>query len=132
MAAERQLADMEAAATAAGDAAAFENSVLRRQVADLRKAAHEERQVAPRTQARSCVRPAASMLLSAAHNPNERWCSILKWPELTHAVQVLTQQHKGALTAVQRKAEEQIAALERGAERAAQDATAACQQLCHR
>jgi hypothetical protein len=47
-------------------------------------------------------------------------------------VQVLTQQHKGALTAVQRKAEEQIAALEREAERAAQDATAACQQLCNR
>lgn len=47
MAAERQLANMEATATAAGDAAAFENGVLRRQVADLRKAAHAERQVAP-------------------------------------------------------------------------------------
>lgn len=44
-AAERQLADMETAASTAGDAAAFENGVLRQQVADLRKAAHAERQV---------------------------------------------------------------------------------------
>jgi hypothetical protein len=50
----------------------------------------------------------------------------------TFVLQVLTQQHKGALMAVQHKAEEQIAALEREAERAAQDATAACQQLCNR
>ena len=49
-----------------------------------------------------------------------------------HAIQVLTQQHKGAILAVQQQAEDQIAALERGAERAAQDATAACQQLCDR
>jgi hypothetical protein len=55
MAAERQLADMEAAATAAGDAAAFENGVLRRQVADLRKAAHAERQVAPYTLPHPCA-----------------------------------------------------------------------------
>ena len=45
MAAEQQVADMEAAANIAGDAAAFENGVLRRQVADLRKAAQAERQV---------------------------------------------------------------------------------------
>lgn len=45
---------------------------------------------------------------------------------------MLTDQHKGALMAVRQKAEEQIAALEREAECAAEDATAACQQLCNR
>ena len=53
---------MEAAATAAGDAAAFENGVLRRQVADLRQAAHAERQVEYSTIMRSRV------LMSAVQN----------------------------------------------------------------
>lgn len=44
--------------------------------------------------------------------------------------QVLTQQHKAALVAVQQEAERQIASVERAAERAAEDAVVACQQLC--
>ena len=43
---------------------------------------------------------------------------------------MLTQQHKAALSALQQEAERQIVSVEREAERAAQDATAACQQLC--
>jgi DnaJ-domain-containing protein 1 len=47
-----------------------------------------------------------------------------------HTVQVLTQQHKAALMAVQQEADRQIVSVEGQAEQAAQDATAACQQLC--
>lgn len=44
-AAEQRVGDLQEAATAAADAAAFESGVLRRQVADLRQAADAERKV---------------------------------------------------------------------------------------